>query len=511
MFKSWIGLQSVNWFPARLLSLFNCFNHKTDLQLEGKRCGSRLEKWSVPALFWPSVVITHAHICTHVVLFCRDPLWNHSWKEEEEDDVPDSQECRWEDCSCCWLLSHIFDWSLMVPSFKQSLTDTSCRSMRKWQRCLHSRERRWFWLVLRVWADAAWRTGWWCSIPHALAPLSHVWHASFYYFSISKLCHAVMQSFNWAFCSDTSRRPRDDELIGNSYHFTSRTEMEVDVKAGRFLEHGEYDGNLYGTKIESIHEVVDTGRTCILDVNPQVRRGQRSKTCHSSQSVAEVNVTCCVSPQALKVLKTAEFMPYVVFIAAPDFETLKGMHKAVVDAGITAKQLTVSQPLQGTSSAHMLMVSTATARTHVHQLAFPLCVGRMWTWGRRWMRALGSSGRTATTSTWPSSTTTWTRPLRRYRRPWTNCAVNPSGSRWTGCTEDQRTTLSGSHWPNQHVCMSVCVFLTTKAKEEEKRAEILSNKKWINPSLTARSSSGRHALQLFYYSKLKGKECLFIL
>ncbi|KAF7668483.1 hypothetical protein LDENG_00010090 [Lucifuga dentata] len=108
----------------------------------------------------------------------------------------------------------------------------------------------------------------------------------------------------------TSRRPRDEELDGRSYHFTSRTEMEVD--AGRFLEHGEYDGNLYGTKIESIHEVVATGRTCILDVNPQ----------------------------ALKVLKTAEFMPYIVFIAAPDFDTLKAMHKAVVDAGITTKQLT---------------------------------------------------------------------------------------------------------------------------------------------------------------------------
>ncbi|CAL8364152.1 unnamed protein product [Arctogadus glacialis] len=59
-------------------------------------------------------------------------------------------------------------------------------------------------------------------------------------------------------------------------------------------------------------QVVDTGRTCILDVNPQ----------------------------ALKVLKTAEFMPYVVFIAAPEFDTLKAMHKAVVDAGITTKQLT---------------------------------------------------------------------------------------------------------------------------------------------------------------------------
>ncbi|XP_005728809.1 MAGUK p55 subfamily member 6b isoform X1 [Pundamilia nyererei] len=110
----------------------------------------------------------------------------------------------------------------------------------------------------------------------------------------------------------TSRRPRDEELGGNSYHFTSRTEMEADVKAGRFLEHGEYDGNLYGTKIDSIHEVVAMGRTCILDVNPQ----------------------------ALKVLKTAEFMPYVVFIGAPDFDTLKAMHKAVVDAGLTAKQLT---------------------------------------------------------------------------------------------------------------------------------------------------------------------------
>lgn len=47
--------------------------------------------------------------------------------------------------------------------------------------------------------------------------------------------------------------------------------MEKDIKEGRYLEHGEYDGNLYGTKMDSIHEVVDAGRTCILDVNPQVR------------------------------------------------------------------------------------------------------------------------------------------------------------------------------------------------------------------------------------------------
>lgn len=40
-------------------------------------------------------------------------------------------------------------------------------------------------------------------------------------------------------------------------------------------------------------------------------------------------------------LKTAEFMPFVVFIAAPELDTLRAMHKAVIDAGLTTKLLTV--------------------------------------------------------------------------------------------------------------------------------------------------------------------------
>ncbi|XP_041726371.1 protein PALS2 isoform X2 [Coregonus clupeaformis] len=67
----------------------------------------------------------------------------------------------------------------------------------------------------------------------------------------------------------TSRPAREEERDGQSYCFVSRSQMEADIKASRYLEHGEYDGNLYGTKMNSIHEVVDAGRTCILDVNPQ--------------------------------------------------------------------------------------------------------------------------------------------------------------------------------------------------------------------------------------------------
>ncbi|XP_037743035.1 MAGUK p55 subfamily member 2 isoform X2 [Chelonia mydas] len=110
----------------------------------------------------------------------------------------------------------------------------------------------------------------------------------------------------------TSRKPKDHERNGQVYCFMSRGEMEADIKAGRYLEHGEYEGNLYGTKIDSIHEVVESGKMCILDVNPQ----------------------------AVKVLRTAEFVPYVVFIEAPDYETLRAMNKAALESGVATKQLT---------------------------------------------------------------------------------------------------------------------------------------------------------------------------
>ncbi|XP_067089023.1 MAGUK p55 subfamily member 2a isoform X2 [Osmerus mordax] len=110
----------------------------------------------------------------------------------------------------------------------------------------------------------------------------------------------------------TSRKPKAGEREGQMYAFTSRSKMEADVKGGRYLEYGEYDGSMYGTKIDSIHEVVEAGRVCILDVNPQ----------------------------ALKVLRTSEFLPYVVFVEAPDFEVLKAMNSSAVEAGVVSKLLT---------------------------------------------------------------------------------------------------------------------------------------------------------------------------
>ena len=70
---------------------------------------------------------------------------------------------------------------------------------------------------------------------------------------------------------DTTREPREGEENGKGYHFASREEVESDIRAGKYLEHGDYEGNLYGTKVDSIRDVMRSGKMCILDVNPTVR------------------------------------------------------------------------------------------------------------------------------------------------------------------------------------------------------------------------------------------------
>lgn len=256
---------------------------------------------------------------------------------------------------------------------------------------------------------------------------------------MSEVVHGLLCSFSPSFPLDTSRRPKDSEREGQGYSFVSRGEMEADIRAGRYLEHGEYEGNLYGTRIDSIRGVVAAGKVCVLDVNPQVppqpacsqpalwafccppprhspcissrwspkqppynpsttarspthlehfSEPPRPPTPLTSASVpipshlpavsppfiprtqvpgpqvpfphhSQVSVPPAILPllsrmsvgdrlphpllfpQAVKVLRTAEFVPYVVFIEAPDFETLRAMNRAALESGVSTKQLTV--------------------------------------------------------------------------------------------------------------------------------------------------------------------------
>ncbi|XP_020282139.1 MAGUK p55 subfamily member 7 isoform X2 [Pseudomyrmex gracilis] len=93
----------------------------------------------------------------------------------------------------------------------------------------------------------------------------------------------------------TSRPPRPGEVDGKEYHFVTREKMEEDIEAGKFIEHGEYKGNLYGTSSESVSSLVNAGYVCLL--NPHY--------------------------QALKMLRTPQLRPYVIYIKPPKFEVLK--------------------------------------------------------------------------------------------------------------------------------------------------------------------------------------------
>nr|XP_040057410.1 peripheral plasma membrane protein CASK isoform X19 [Gasterosteus aculeatus aculeatus] len=87
----------------------------------------------------------------------------------------------------------------------------------------------------------------------------------------------------------TTRPPKKDEEDGKNYYFVSHDQMMQDISNNDYLEYGSHEDAMYGTRLETIRMIHQHGHIAILDVEPQ----------------------------ALKVLRTAEFAPYVVFIAAP--------------------------------------------------------------------------------------------------------------------------------------------------------------------------------------------------
>lgn len=73
------------------------------------------------------------------------------------------------------------------------------------------------------------------------------------------------------FFSVTSRPPRELEENGKNYWFLDREEMEKQIKQHKFLEYGEHNGNLYGTSLDSIRNVINEEKMCVLDCSPPVR------------------------------------------------------------------------------------------------------------------------------------------------------------------------------------------------------------------------------------------------
>ncbi|XP_003223412.2 55 kDa erythrocyte membrane protein [Anolis carolinensis] len=101
----------------------------------------------------------------------------------------------------------------------------------------------------------------------------------------------------------TTRPQKKSEVDGKDYHFVSTEDMTKDIAANEFLEFGSYQGNMFGTKFETVHKIHEQDKIAILDIEPQT----------------------------LKIIHTAEFSPFIVFIAPTDkaneTETLQLLQK----------------------------------------------------------------------------------------------------------------------------------------------------------------------------------------
>ncbi|XP_047201523.1 protein PALS1 [Girardinichthys multiradiatus] len=95
----------------------------------------------------------------------------------------------------------------------------------------------------------------------------------------------------------TTRSRREGEVSGRDYHFVSRQAFEAELTSGKLIESGEFEKNLYGTSTDSVRQVINTGKICVL----------------------------CLHTQALKVLRSSDLKPYIIFIAPPSQERLRAL------------------------------------------------------------------------------------------------------------------------------------------------------------------------------------------
>lgn len=78
--------------------------------------------------------------------------------------------------------------------------------------------------------------------------------------------------------SNTTRKPREGEVDGVHYNFSTVEVMKNDIEAGKFIEYAEVHGNYYGTSFKAVESVQSEGKICILDIDVQGARNVKKSS-----------------------------------------------------------------------------------------------------------------------------------------------------------------------------------------------------------------------------------------
>jgi len=83
--------------------------------------------------------------------------------------------------------------------------------------------------------------------------------------------------------SHTTRTPRGAEEHGKEYYFVTKDEFQDLVVKGGFIEHAQFGSNFYGTSFKAVEDIAQKGRTCILDIEMEVKLSSLSIAVSVSQ------------------------------------------------------------------------------------------------------------------------------------------------------------------------------------------------------------------------------------
>lgn len=95
--------------------------------------------------------------------------------------------------------------------------------------------------------------------------------------------------------SNTTRQPRQGEVDGVDYHFTTVDDFKKLIAEEKFIEWAQFSGNYYGTSIKAVDDVAKANRICILDIDMQ----------------------------GVKLVKKAQIDARFLFLSPPSIESLK--------------------------------------------------------------------------------------------------------------------------------------------------------------------------------------------
>ncbi|CAR28094.1 hypothetical protein ZYGR_0N05840 [Zygosaccharomyces rouxii] len=69
--------------------------------------------------------------------------------------------------------------------------------------------------------------------------------------------------------SSTTRSPRPGEVNGREYNFVQVEQFQKMIQEGKFIEWAQFSGNYYGTAVDSVKKVIESGKVCLLDIDMQ--------------------------------------------------------------------------------------------------------------------------------------------------------------------------------------------------------------------------------------------------